>query len=417
MPNAVALKDARKLFEEGKIKIEDINRMVKSILRTCFIMKFDDRKKNPSDNTLYENHELVALQTAREGIVLLKNEKNILPLQEDKKKILVTGDYVEKNAMGGGSAFVKGYNNRLMLDELKKEFGNRITYVKNPNPDQIQSADVVLCNIGTEDSEGWDRSFALPEDQEKRVEDCVNNNPNTVVIVTSGSGIRMTDWNNKARAILYAWYGGQIGNKALTEIIAGKTNPSGKLPITIEKEFKDSPGYGYIPEGETLYRGWNEKGEKAHPVYNVRYSEGIFVGYRWYEKKDIEPLYPFGFGLSYTSFEYSDLTVGTDVFHEQGTVKVNFTVKNVGNRRGLETVQLYVQDVECAVPRPLKELKGFTKVDLEPGQSRNVVIELKTKDFSFWNPETKDWFFEKGTFRIQVGSSSKEIKVQKQIEL
>jgi beta-glucosidase len=417
MPFAVALKDARQLLQEGKIKIEDINRMAKSILRTCFIMKFDERKIYPSNNTLYENHELVALQTAREGIVLLKNEKNILPLQEDKKRILLTGDYVEKIAIGGGAAFVKGYNNRLMLDELKKEFGDRITYVKNPSFDQIQSADVVLCNIGTEDSEGWDRSFALPEDQEKKVEDCVNNNPNTVVIVTSGSGIRMTDWNNKARAILYAWYGGQMGNKALAEIIAGKTNPSGKLPITIEKEFKDSPGYGYIPQGEILYQGWNGKEEKVHPVYDIRYSEGIFVGYRWYEKRNIEPLYPFGFGLSFTSFEYSGLTAGIDMFHEQGKVKVSFAVKNVGNRRGLETVQLYVQDVECTVPRPLKELKGFTKVDLEPGQSKDVVIELTKKDFSFWNPETKDWFFEKGAFIIQVGSSSKEIKIQKQIEL
>jgi beta-glucosidase len=417
MPFAVALKDTRQLLQEGKIKIEDINRMAKNILRTCFIMKFDNRNKYVFDNTMYENHESVALQTAREGIVLLKNEKNILPLQKETKTILLTGEYAEKIAVGGGSAAVKGFNNRIMFDELKQEFGTRITYVKNPTLGQIKSADVVLCSIGTEDSEGWDRLFALPDDQEKKVEDCVNNNPNTVVIVTSGSGIRMTDWNNKARAILYAWYGGQIGNKALAEIIAGKTNPSGKLPITIEKEFKDSPGYGYIPKNETLYQGWNEKEEKKHLVYDIHYTEGIFVGYRWYEKKNIEPLYPFGYGLSYTSFEYSDLAVGTDIFHEQGTLKVSLTVKNVGTRKGLETVQLYLQDVECTVPRPLKELKGFIKVDLEPGQSRNVVIELTTKDFSFWNPKTKDWFFEKGSFILQVGSSSKEIKVQKQIEL
>jgi beta-glucosidase len=417
MPFAVALKDAHRLLQDGKIKIEDINRMAKSILRTCFIMKFDNREKFKSDCTFYENHESVALQVAREGIVLLKNEKNILPLQEDKKKILVTGDYIEIIAMGGGSAKVKGYNNRLLLDELKKEFGDRMTYVEKPNTDQIQSADVVLCVVGTEDNEGWDRPFGLPRDQEKKVEACVNNNPNTVVVVTSGSGVRMTGWNDKARAILYAWYGGQIGNKALAEIIAGKTNPSGKLPITIEKEFKDSPGYGYLPKGETLYQGWNEKEEKEHPIYDVHYTEGIFVGYRWYEKKSIEPLYPFGFGLSYTSFEYSDLTVGTDMFQEQGKVKVSLTVRNVGNRKGLETVQLYIQDVECTFPRPIKELKGFTKVDLKPGQSRNVVIELTTKDFSFWNPKIKDWFFEKGAFIIQVGSSSKEIHVQKQIEL
>lgn len=182
--------------------------------------------------------------------------------------------------MGGGSAKVKGYNNKVLLDELKKKFGKRMTYVTNPNTEQIQSADIVLCAIGTEDNEGWDRPFELPEEQERKVNDCVNNNPNTIVIVCSGSGIKMTDWNSKARAIIYAWYGGQIGNKALAEIIAGKTNPSGKLPITIEKEFKDSPGYVYIPKGEKLYKGWNEKEEKEHPIYDVRYDEGVFVGYR-----------------------------------------------------------------------------------------------------------------------------------------
>ena len=113
----------------------------------------------------------------------------------------------------------------------------------------------------------------------------MENNPNTVVIVTSGSGIKMTDWNDKARAIIYAWYGGQIGNKALAEIIAGKTNPSGKLPITIEKDFKDSPGYGYIPEGESLYTGWGNGKEKEHPIFDINYTEGIFIGYRWYERK------------------------------------------------------------------------------------------------------------------------------------
>jgi len=417
MPFAVALKDVRRLLQDRKILIEDIDRMAKSILRTCFIMKFDIRKKYVPDSNFYKDHESVALQVAREGIVLLKNGKNILPLKNGRKKILATSDYIEKIAMGGGSAKVKGYNNKVLLDELKKKFGKRMTYVTNPNTEQIQSADVVLCAIGTEDSEGWDRPFELPNDQERKVKECVNNNPNTVVIVFSGSGIRMTDWNNRARAILYTWYGGQLGHIALAEIISGKTNPSGKLPITIEKEFKDSPGYGYIPKGETLYQGWNEKEEKEHPIYDVRYDEGVFIGYRWYEKKSIEPLYPFGFGLSYTTFKYSNLSIETDMFSKQGKVKVRLTVKNVGNRKGLETAQLYIQDIESTVPRPVKELKGFKKVNLEPGQSRTVVIELTKKDFSFWNPETKDWFFEKGAFIVQVGSSSKEIKVQKHIVL
>ena len=417
MPLAVALKHAESLIQDGKVEVSDINRMAKSILRTYFSMKFDEMKRDTSYYGNFEDHERTALQTAREGIVLLKNDGNILPITEKSKTILLTGDYVDKLAVGGGSAQVKGYNNRLMIDELKKEFGDRLTYIRDPNPAQIKSADVVLCNVGTEDSEGWDRPFPLPEGQEARVRQCVENNPNTIVIVTSGSGIKMTDWNNQARAILYAWYGGQIGNKALAEIIAGKTNPSGKLPITIEKDFKDSPGYGYIPAGESLYSGWGDKKEKEHPVFDVNYKEGIFIGYRWYEEKKIEPLYPFGHGLSYTSFEYSNLTVSKDRFSENDTITIMFSVKNIGNMKGAEIAQLYVQDVQSSVPRPVKELKGFKKVEMEPGESATVVLLLTKQDFSFWNPETKGWYAEKGAFVIHIGSSSRDIKLKKELEL
>jgi beta-glucosidase len=417
MPDAIALKDAHQLLQDGKVKIEDIDRMAKSILRIYCSMKLQDQKKLPPDDAMYENHESIALQTAREGIVLLKNENSVLPLTDNAKIVLVTGDYVEKIARGGGSAEVMGYHQRLMIDELREEFGDRIVYVNNPSLEQIKSADVVLCNVGTQDSEGRDRPFELPENQEKRVEECVNNNPNTVVIVTSGSGIRMTDWNDKAKAIIYAWYVGQNGNTALAEIISGKTNPSGKLPITIEKEFKDSPGYGYIPAGESLYKKWKEEESKAHSVYDLNYKEGIFVGYRWYEKKNIEPLYPFGHGLSYTTFEYGDLRVSKDTIQEDDILKVSFVIKNVGAINGMEIAQLYVQDVDCTVPRPVKELKGFRKVNLDAGQSTTIQIELSKKDFSFWNPETKNWFAEKGRFIISVGSSSKDIKLQKSIEL
>jgi beta-glucosidase len=227
----------------------------------------------------------------------------------------------------------------------------------------------------------------------------------------------MTDWNDKAGAIIYAWYGGQTGNKALAEIIAGTTNPSGRLPMTIEREFKDSPGHGYLPEGEKLYSGWNDTEEKAHPVYDVHYNEGIFVGYRWYEHKDVQPLYPFGHGLSYTAFDYSGIATSKGKFSEDDVITVSCTVKNAGKRKGSETVQLYVQDVESSVPRPVKELKGFQKVELDPGQSTTVQLRLDKKDFSFWNPETKDWYAEKGKFIIHIGSSSKDIRLKKEVEL
>jgi beta-glucosidase len=415
MPQAVALKDVQMLLNDGKVKMEDIDRMVKSILRTYFAMKLSDQKMKLPDSTMYNDHESIALQTAREGIVLLKNDNNILPLKNDVKKMLLTGEYVEKLAIGGGSAEVKGFNHRLMLGELKAEFGDRLVYEKNPTIEQIKSADVVLCNVGTDDSEGRDRPFALPADQEKRVLDCVNNNPNTIVIVTSGSGIRMTDWNKQAKAILYAWYPGQIGNKALAEILSGKINPSGKLPISIEKEFKDSPGFGYIPAGEELMKEWNGKKEKDHPVFDVNYKEGIFVGYRWYESKKIETLYPFGFGLSYTSFDYSNLTVSKETISGKDTLTVSFTLKNSGSRKGMEIAQVYVEDVESSVPRPVKELKAFKKVELNDGETVGVQVKLAKQAFAFWNPNTKDWYVEKGKFVIHIGAATNDIRLSKEI--
>jgi beta-glucosidase len=417
MPMSVALRDAPQLIRDGKVKVEDINRMVESILRVYFDMNLKSRKKNPQLQVDFDHHESIALQTAREGMVLLKNEFNILPLKKTKTSILLTGNYIEEPARGGGAADVAGFNYRSMLDELKLEFGERIQYVKNPNREEIRSAGIVLCNVGTSDSEGWDRPFELSPDQEDRVLECVQNNPRTVVIVTSGSGVRMTGWNEKAAAILYAWYGGQTGNRALAEIIAGKTNPSGKLPITIERDFKDSPGYGYLPGNEQLYSGWHGEEEKAHPVYDLPYREGIFSGYRWYEHKKIDPLYPFGHGLSYSEFKYSGLSISKETFGREDTLLVSFTVKNTGTIRGAETAQLYIQDTKCSVPRPVKELKGFQKVELDPGQSVSVALKLKWQDFAFWNPEMKGWYAENGKFVLHVGSSSADIRLQKEIEL
>jgi beta-glucosidase len=410
MPHTIALKSGKELIASGAVRMHDIDRMVLSILRTYFVMRLDERERAPEYLARFVAHEEIGLRTAGEGIILLKNDGNILPLGERTKVILLTGAYVDTLAAGGGSAEVKGYNHRTMLDELRKVFGQRILFTKSPSNEEIRSADVVLCNVGTLDSEGWDRPFALPAEQENLVKRCVSENTNTVVIVTSGGGVRMTDWSDRAKAILYAWYVGQAGNTALAEILAGKINPSGRLPITIEKEFRDSPGAGYIPKGEELYSGWKSDGEEAHPVYDVRYNEGIFVGYRWYEKKNIAPLFPFGHGLSYTSFEYRDLTLSREKAG-QLVVSLSFTVKNGGIREGAEVAQVYVQDVECSVPRPVKELKGFRKVSLKPGQQTTICVNLHASDFAFWNPETRRWQAEPGVFRILVGSSSADVRL------
>jgi beta-glucosidase len=225
----------------------------------------------------------------------------------------------------------------------------------------------------------------------------------------TGGGKNMSHWNDDVSAILYSWYPGQIGNKALAEIIAGVTSPSGKLPITIERDFKDSPGYPYLPEGEELYTGWELDFDMDHPVHNIDYKEGVFTGYRWYESKNIEPLYAFGHGLSYSIFEYSNLMTNAEEYSAGEDVLVKVDITNTGDIAGKEVVQLYVKDLEASVERPLKELKDFRKVHLQSGEKKTVHFTLRKRDFAFWDEVISDWKIEPGDFEILIGSSSADI--------
>jgi len=217
-------------------------------------------------------------------------------------------------------------------------------------------------------------------------------------------------------AILYCWYPGQVGNKALAEIIAGVTNPSGKLPITIERRFEDSPGYPYLPAGEELHPAALEYDfGMDHPVFDVNYHEGVFAGYRWYEHKNIQPLYAFGHGLSYTTFEYSDLKTDSRNYNTGDDVLVKVDVTNTGQVAGKEIVQLYVRDLEATVERPAKELKDFEKVHLKAGEKKTVYFTLKKRDFAFWDEDTSSWKVEAGEFEIQIGASSADIRLKERI--
>ena len=411
--------NASKLLNEGKITGDDINRMAKSILRTEIEMGFLEKPAtNEFFNDNFPEHENIALQTAREGIVLLRDERNILPVKNTEgKKLILTGEYVYKIAKGGGAAEVEGYNNIYLFDALKNEFKGNLEYIEAPTPEQIESADIIFMSIGTDDNEGWDRPFELPDKINQRIIHFAKQNQNIVIIVNSGGGIKMTDWNEKVSAIIYSWYPGQAGNRALAEIISGKINPSGKLPITIEKHFKDSPGYPYIPEGEELYKGWDSDFDLNHPIININYNEGVFVGYRWYEYKKIEPLYHFGFGLSYTTFQYSNLKVSTNSLKKGDKLEVEFTIENSGEIAGSEVAQLYVQDLNSSVPRPIKELKGFEKVFLKSKEDKRIKIVLEEKDFAFWDITRKGWHKEPGEFNILIGSASNDIKLLEMIGL
>ena len=415
--NPFVRSNAKKLLDEGKVTEEDITRMARNVLSVSLAMELD--KRPVKDSTLLEKfpeHKEIALQTAREGIVLLKNQDSILPiLPDNSKKILLTGRFVEEIPMGGGSAAVEGYDKVNMLQAMKNEYEGQLSFVKEPSDEELKNADYIIVSVGTLDHEGWDSPFDMDNDLDDIVLKAVSLNSNVVVVVNSGRGIKMTDWNDKVQGLIYSWYPGQLGYVALTEIISGKTNPSAKLPITLEKQFEDSPGYPYIPEGEEFYESWDVDIDMTLPIYDIDYNEGVFVGYRWYEKENIEPLYPFGFGLSYTSYEYADLKLNKEEYDADDIISLEFTVKNTGKVAGAEIAQIYVQDIESSVARPLKELKGFTKVKLAQGEIQTVKLHLSLKDLAFYDEETKDWKTEPGEFNIFVGSASDQILLSKKI--
>jgi beta-glucosidase len=420
MPGGESMHNVEELLEAGEITEAHIDRMVRSILKTFIAMGMLDRPvKDESYLDTFPQHVEVALNTAREGIVLLKNDDDILPISPDAgKKILLIGEYIETLATGGGSANVKGYDHVTMKDALMATFKN-LKHLTEPNDEDLQSADVVIVSVGTDDSESRDRPFALPAEQENLVLRVLGLNKNVVVVVNSGGGIRMTDWNDSAAAIIYNWFGGQIGNQALAEIISGKISPSGHLPITIEKEFIDSPGAGYLPEGASLNSGQNirEMEVAVKSVYDLEYKESIFVGYRWYESKNIEPLYHFGHGLSYSSFELGNLQLSKQELSANDVVEVTFDVKNTGRVSAATVAQLYVQDVEASVSRPVKELKGFQKIWLEPGEAQKVSIKLNGSAFAFWDVNKNNWKVEAGDFNIMLGESSGDISETKHLKI
>ncbi len=415
-PEEYLRREAPSLIKEGKISEKDIDRMVRNILGTIFAMQLPDHSvKETAYLNNYDRHIEIALETAREGVVLLKNENNTLPFRAlEKDIILLTGKYGDSLATGGGAAYVKGFDHVTLLDALQKQYGKNVRYIENPEPEEIKNASLVIYTAATYDSEGSDVPFDLPEETNNVINTIANLNENTVVVMYTGGGKNLSKWNDNVASILYSWYPGQTGNLAVAEIISGVTNPSGKLPITIERDFKDSPGYPYIPEGEELYSGWEYDFDMDHPVYDVNYTEGIFVGYRWYEKHNIKPLYPFGFGLSYSTFEYSDLKTNADIYKAGDTVKVKVTIKNTSDVKGKEIVQLYVSDMESAVERPGKELKDFQKIELKADEKKTVYFNLSGRDFAYWDQK---WRVDPGDFEIQVGSSSADIQLHTLITL
>ncbi|MGL4851071.1 MAG: glycoside hydrolase family 3 protein [Phocaeicola sp.] len=267
------------------------------------------------------------------------------------------------------------------------------------------NSDLVIFSAGLDGAielEGRDRPFDLPFGQDHLINELAKVNENIIVNIIAGGAVNMTKWIDRVKSVLHALYPGQAGGQAIAEIIAGKVNPSAKLPFSIEKRWEDSPAYGNYDE--------------TRHERKVYYREGIFTGYRGYDKNQVEPLFPFGFGLSYTQFEYSNLEVEI-LSPEKREVKVSFDIQNSGKYAGAEIAQVYVRDVVSKEPRPLKELKGFEKVFLQTGETKRVELKLDEESFRYFNSKAKSWVMERGEFEIWVGSSSADIKFKKSIQL
>lgn len=274
-------------------------------------------------------------------------------------------------------------------------------FVGNKTKAVAANADAVVICVGFDpktEGEGTDRTFQLVGGQDELIRQISAVNKNTIVVLTAGGNVDMTQWIDKVPAILHLWYPGQEGGTALAQILFGDYNPSGKLPVSFERRWEDNPVFhNYYP---------------ANGQMRVQYSEGVFLGYRHFDRSTIKPLFPFGFGLSYTTFAYANLSVAPQAGNLNEPVTVSFEVKNTGHREGAEVAELYVGDSQSSVPRPVKELKGFAKVNLKPGESKRVTLKLDRRAFSFYDTTKKAWSAEPGEFSILVGGSSDKIELR-----
>lgn len=285
---------------------------------------------------------------------------------------------------------------------------------------KVAKSDIVIACIGLNsfiEGEGHDRDFELPDSEEKIIKLATKLNKNVITVINAGGGVRMTNWVGDTKAVLMAWYQGQIGGQATAEILNGTVNPSAKLPISIEKEWQDSAAYGSYDAKNNTKVTYNTMVGSYHEPVPEYYKEGIFVGYRHFDKNKIAPLFEFGYGLSYSNFTYSNVKISAKEISKEQTLTVNCDITNDSNHAGSEVVQLYINDEKCRVTRPVKELKGFEKVYLKPHETKTVKFQITVKDLQFFDELYKQWVAENGKFNILIGASSRDIKLKESFKL
>ena len=411
----------------GKLKQEAVDDSVRRVLRAMFTTGLFDRSRKGGGEVGTPEQRAVARQGATESIVLLKNTGDVLPLSRGQvKSLAVIGPNArEARPGGGGSSRVNPKYAVAPLDAIGEMAGSRIQVAYSPGVPMEEKgqarktntrqqldeavalakksdAAVVFAGYSPElESEEFDRdTMDLPAGQDELIAAVAAVNRRTVVVVVAGSPVTMTKWIGRVPAVVMQFYGGQEAGHGIVDVLFGAANPSGKLPVTFPKQFTDSPAAANYP------------GKDLH----VAYAEGIYVGYRGFEKRKVEQLFPFGHGLSYTKFEYRNLQITPKVGPAQ-SAEVSFDVKNSGSREGAEVVQVYLSDPQSTIDRPVKELKHFSRVNLKAGETQKVVIMLDQSALSFYDPAKKAWVAEPGLFEVRVGSSSGDIRLKGSFEL
>lgn len=430
--------------KSGKVPMSLVDEKVGDVLRVMIKTNVLDPKKRFGPGSMNtKEHQQATYDAAAEAIVLLKNQNNLLPLDFSSiKSLAVIGDNAtRKHSNGGLSSEIKAVYEVTPLEALRAKWGDKVdirfaqgyeklsTFVEGSNNGQssgtfssktqesdallkeavevARTSDVALlvCGLNHDyDTESFDRlNMDIPYGQVELIQEVVKANPRTIVVMIAGSPLNMAAVDICSPAIVWAWFNGMEGGNALVDVLSGKVNPSGKMPFTTPVSLDQSPAHalGNFP-GRDL---------------KVNYEEDILVGYRWFDTKGLPVVYPFGYGLSYTTFDYSNLNTDKETYDQADTIQATFTLTNTGDREGAEVAQLYVSDPVCSVMRPVKELKGFKKVFLKPGESRRITLDVPVSSLAFYSEAQSQFVVEPGEFILQLGASASDIKQRISVEV